>query len=247
MIDSITLNQAALTSMALEKENAIIVKNMPTQPEFETIQKLILLLKPIFEMTNLLGGQKYASISFLYPIVYSLIIHDLPSMKISDNDVKKLCNQFGEELQGRFNFVLSDKIFLAATFLDFRFKKFEFISTLSERKTKIIDAKNWIIEWYETNIQDPSNTQSNNETANPRRSDSNETNTACPRDLSILERLQDKQTTQQVISSFEAELQKYQSHRIIRDASDSETIAELGPLYFFKKHSLSYHRLSKVA
>nr|XP_025038056.1 zinc finger BED domain-containing protein 1-like [Pelodiscus sinensis] len=79
MIQSLLCNKAAVTSaLALQKHRL----SMPTDEEFEKLQKLETLLEPCRFVTELLGGELYVSCSVVLPA----FCHIVQVMAVSDDD-----------------------------------------------------------------------------------------------------------------------------------------------------------------
>ena len=73
MIDSILVNKDALISMSLERINEIIKQNIPNENEWLVLEELWELLEPLKELTTILSGSKYVTISLIYPAIYTLL------------------------------------------------------------------------------------------------------------------------------------------------------------------------------
>jgi hypothetical protein len=60
-------------------------------------------------------------------------------------------------LKKRFDYVYQDEIFLAAAFLDYQFKNFEFMSKVHPNNAKLVlkQIKKYIIEFYKRRIEKP--------------------------------------------------------------------------------------------
>ena len=107
------------------------------------------------------------TLSFLFPFVYALINDPHILVVNSSNEKFKLLKSILiNSIRSRFNYVLTNKLFLAATFLDFNFKKFEFVKSSEARSNYIENAKLFIINLYSSyfinnkeNIISPINTQ----------------------------------------------------------------------------------------
>jgi hypothetical protein len=61
-----------------------------------------------------------------------LFLVAIPAVEIKSKDVYILKECLLESLKKRFDYVYQDEIFLAAAFLDYQFKNFEFMSKRSE-------------------------------------------------------------------------------------------------------------------
>ena len=146
MLESICLNEKALRRLANEPENKKIADYCPTEAEVASIVDVCNILQPLKELTDLFSGSKYPTITVLYPTIYNLVNHELDEVEITDSSLALLRDDLIYSLSGRFNYVLTDDFFLAATMLDFRFRNFEFIHDEAVRVEKIAKAKSKLIE-----------------------------------------------------------------------------------------------------
>ncbi|XP_047135552.1 zinc finger BED domain-containing protein 4-like [Hydra vulgaris] len=71
MIESILTNKTALDMISIEFQN--IKDYLPTATEFKVLEDLCDLLHPIKELTKLFSGNKYVTVTFLFPTLYSLL------------------------------------------------------------------------------------------------------------------------------------------------------------------------------
>ena len=140
MLDSICVNKDALKSMSLLPNISKSIENfVPEDSEFKTIDELCDLLKPLKDLTVLLSGSDY-SINFLYPTIYNLTNNVFPETSFNCIEIMNIRDELIKNLSGRFKYLFESDIFLAATFLDFQFKKFEFIKNEESRKIAIDKA-----------------------------------------------------------------------------------------------------------
>ena len=133
MIDSIFINKGALISLSIDFINKTIKLFVPNNSEFDLIEDLCLILKPIKQLTVSLSGRDYITISILFPFIYNLVNFQLKNINLKIEDVRAVKDELIESLNKRFLYIFQTDIFLAFTFLDFRFKKFEFIKNQNER------------------------------------------------------------------------------------------------------------------
>lgn len=161
MLDSVLKNKDAIKLLALEPENKAIKDSVPTDVEFDMLNELCDLLFPLKNLTVMLSGQKYCTISFLFPTIYKLINYDLNEINLSYIQCIALRDELLERLNGRFAYVFNNDLFIACTFMDFRMKNFEFVNNLEERKELLQKAKTKVIEFY-TKLQHLNFSQSPN-------------------------------------------------------------------------------------
>ena len=141
--------------------------------------------------------------------------------------------------------MLNDNLFLAATALDFRFKKFEFIADRKVRSSKLAAAKKLLSQWNDKIA--PSSTASNNQ-SNTLRDSTNTRPQLVPSGSSLLRKLQDKSIASPCASSrFSVEFDQYMTQEFAETDENSLSIAKHGPLYFYQKHSAIFPQISRIA
>nr|XP_047144767.1 zinc finger BED domain-containing protein 4-like [Hydra vulgaris] len=152
MIESILTNKTALDMISIEFQN--IKDYLPTATEFKVLEDLCDLLHPIKELTKFFSGKKYVTVTFLFPTLYSLLNEILESQPIFTELVKTFQKELLRSLKGRFKYIFASDFFLAATFLDFKFRKFEFIKNDIYRYECISKAKMFIKTFYEMHLKE---------------------------------------------------------------------------------------------
>lgn len=152
MTESICNNQTALQTM--QYNAPAITEFVPSKEQFETLNDLTDLLYPLREFITILGAQHYPTLSYCLPLIHGLLTETIHNTQIKDKDVVALKQHLIPLLKWRFDYMIKDEIFVAATFLDFRFKKMEFLTTVTERKAKIKLAKNFLQNVYLSHILD---------------------------------------------------------------------------------------------
>ena len=158
MIDSILSNKDALMSMALNIENKTIKPFVPDENEFSVLDDLSNLLEPLKELTTSFSGKLYSTITCLYPCIYWMINGGLSDIKLVNECLVKLRLGLIDSIKKRFKYVFDNNLFIASTFMNYKFKKFEFVSDIDERANLISIAKHYIIDLHELKF--------NNDTAN---------------------------------------------------------------------------------
>jgi hypothetical protein len=108
MLDSIFINKDALQLMALENVNKCIQEYVRTigESNFDKIDELCKLLKPLNGSTEVLSGSKYRTISLLFPFVYSLIAVDLDLLVIVDSDIQVIRKELISSVRGRLLYII---------------------------------------------------------------------------------------------------------------------------------------------
>lgn len=152
MIESIILNEVVLKSMCLENENEIIVPNVPSEEEFKFLFEFYKLLKPMKELTVFLSGSKYVTTSILHPSIFNLINVTLDKFNFSNQNVSKIKDELKENLKKWFFYILNDSIndfFIMSTFLDYNYKRFEYVNNTSLEANLVRRAKATILGYYD--------------------------------------------------------------------------------------------------
>ena len=152
MIESILTNKTALGRISIEYQ--IIKDSLPSANEFKVLEDLCELLHPIKEQTKHFSGKKYVTVTFLFSTLYSLLNGILESQPIFTELVKTFQKELLRSLKGPFNYIFADDFFLTATFLDFKFRKFEFIESDIDRHECITKAKMFIKTFHEIHLKE---------------------------------------------------------------------------------------------
>jgi hypothetical protein len=138
---SIFVNRTALESLIsdrnLQKENKTVEtinKYFPTPGEFVILHDLLCLLKPLKELTVEFSAFKYSNCSILFPTIYCLI--NQYEFDLNTHEVLEAKDTLLSSLASRFNYILAGdqrNLFMAITFLDYRFKNFDFVTDVQVR------------------------------------------------------------------------------------------------------------------
>ena len=126
-------NEDALKNMEMNPSFSKSIQGyVPSNEEFFDLNSLCNLLQPLKELTSILSASKYCTISLLYPFIYTLI-HDNNIFSINPSDKKFhiLKQNLITSIKCRFNNLFTNNLFLAATFLDYKFKKLEFLKMIN--------------------------------------------------------------------------------------------------------------------
>jgi hypothetical protein len=82
----------------------------------------------------------------------------LSGIKLVNECLVKLRLGLIDSINKRFKYVFDNNLFIASTFMNYKFKKFEFVSNIDERANLISIAKHYIIDLHKLKF--------NNDTAN---------------------------------------------------------------------------------
>ena len=126
MIDSILVNRDALVSLSISEK--AVAKLILQHDDFNFLDELSNVLLPLYDLTCSLSGHYYSTSSLLYPSLYRLLNYDMNEMVLVFPEVDMLKNQLLRSIQTRFKLILENDLFLAATYLNFKCKRFESVS-----------------------------------------------------------------------------------------------------------------------
>jgi hypothetical protein len=157
MLDTISMNKTALNEL---RKISLLNKNIkdfvPNDDQYELIDEFCDLLEPIKNITDILSGSNYVTISLLYPLIRDLVDDVIPKKNFKYDKISKFKDMILGSLVGRFNYVLNEnennKLFIACAFLNPNFKNFDFLNDKSMIKSHLKIAKNYLIEFYDRNI-----------------------------------------------------------------------------------------------
>jgi hypothetical protein len=123
-------------------------KNLPNECEFNILNELCLLLQPLKETSIVFSGSMYNTVSLLYPSIHYLINTCFNEIELKNELIVSLRDTLIESLRKRFRFVFSTDLFAAASFLNYNYRKFEFIHDSRERRNVLDKAKQYIINYH---------------------------------------------------------------------------------------------------
>jgi hypothetical protein len=108
-------------------------------------EDLIELLDPFLELTNILSCASYGTCSVVLPGVQYIIdwLHNYESRNIN-HFMRELAVDMAKDLYDRSRPFFKNQLFIAASFLDPRYKKFKFIKSQFERDFLHSMAKQYI-------------------------------------------------------------------------------------------------------
>ena len=90
---------------------------------------------------ELSDGSNYVTASLLYLSIYCLVTYEIPKVILKDQHLKRLKQDILLSINVRFSFLLDsnklENLFMTISFLNPRFRKFNFISDEKERKNKL--------------------------------------------------------------------------------------------------------------
>ena len=153
MMERIIKQQQPICATLLEIKRGDL---MPSEVEFAAMESFIKILKPLVEITETMGGQKWVTISAVRPFLYKLL-HI--SFNTTSNDTpleKSIKESLKNNLSGRYSEKTMD-LLNKACFLDPRFRSLSFLTV--EEKEVVID--NVFDEMLVTNLTISGSTNEN--------------------------------------------------------------------------------------
>ena len=248
-------------------------KYLPSAFELEILGELCDLLQPLKELTYLFSGSSYVSMSFLFPALYSLINYNYTSMEFEFSQTEILKQELLRALNGRFNYLANNDVYVAATFLDFKFRKFLFVKEDDKREEYLDTAKTYLkklnnkIETMKSAAESTSsgaansipNSETNEITLGQRRPLVNTTNTITTNsrtnlyrkrkiNTGFLESICDNTTkVDEPLEPIEIEIQKYVENSFKLSDANEEELERRGAFLFFKIYGKTFPILTKLA
>ncbi|CAF1130762.1 unnamed protein product, partial [Brachionus calyciflorus] len=193
MIESVVLNKDAILSMSYESFNSVIKDKVPSHVEFTIIEEYCLLFEKIKDLTEILSGSNYTTISIVFPAIFTLVNYELDCLDLRTYEIKKLKTELVNSLKGRFSFVLNSDLYLAATFLNIKYKNLTFVKDLKLRESYLTRAKQFIIDIYNENF----NTRQSQISSSPLSNISNSTPISSESSSSNISSIGNRSSTQQ--------------------------------------------------
>ena len=144
MIDSLLVSKDALSTLSYS--DTTVKRLILIHDDFNLLDKLSNLLFPLYELTVSYSGQHYSTSSILYPRIYRLINYDLQETSLTTLEIRTFRDGLLDSLPTRFNMVLTSDVFLAATYLNYKCKTFEFIKDTSTRGLKLSQANRYLTD-----------------------------------------------------------------------------------------------------
>lgn len=116
-----------------------------TDLELVIIEDLIVLLDPFLEMTKLVSGSKYVTISVVLPAITTLLECLALFEPTKGNEfLRDVAVKMFDNLNDRTTKHFENRLMLAATFMDPRYRNFKFIKDQSDRDIAIFRAEAYI-------------------------------------------------------------------------------------------------------
>ena len=125
MLDRILKQQQPLCATLIEIHKSEL---MPTDSEISVMEAFLTVMKPIVEMTEVICGEKWVTLSIVKPLMYKLTAKHLVAKDSETVFIKTLKNAVLKDLQTRYTNLSVVDILDKACFLDPRFKSLSFYS-----------------------------------------------------------------------------------------------------------------------
>ena len=125
---------------------------MPNDNEISAMEAFLSVMKPIVEMTEVICGEKWVSLSAVKPLMYKLTAKHLIAKESESNFIKALKNSVFKDLQTRYTNPSVIDILDKACFLDPRFKSLSFYPKVArERVIKAVEEEIKLLTSHEGN------------------------------------------------------------------------------------------------
>jgi hypothetical protein len=242
MIASILDNKQVLQDMLEDNqpENELIRPNMLTGKEFDIIRDLFALLAPVREITAFLSEKKIVSCSIVYPAIFSLINYHLDMPELTTPLVSSLRKELKRSLNKQFSYLFDGShgsFFRKAAFLDFNYKKFEFVKDEALRAKLLEEVKKEIIDYYSRSDMEPS---ADSETISVK--------SEHRKNMVYLDMIVDKTTPiTPRIGKLKEELSSFISFDISLFWSNSALDSKYDSFIFYRKHASQFPMLASLA
>ena len=138
--------------MVIEREESLRKKyysELLEPKEIDIIEDLIVLLNPFKELTLLISASTYVTSSIILPAVSRLIqvLQSYESLHKNDS-IENLGLSMKVDLIDRTTKYFNNKLLLAATFMDPRYRSFQFIKDEQKRDKSLFEASAYIKNLY---------------------------------------------------------------------------------------------------
>ena len=133
MISRIMEQQQPICATLLEIQKTNL---MPSDQDFKTMEDFVAVMKPLVDITEAVGGDKWVTISTLRPILHKLLHTHFVPVANDSQLIKSMKRVLSDDLNERYK---EDTLPLLtkACFLDPRFKNLKFLSETSREEVKI--------------------------------------------------------------------------------------------------------------
>ena len=101
---------------------------MPSETKFQAMETFVEVMKPIAEITTVVGAEKWVTISAVRPLLYKLLHVHLTENHSDTRLMKMVKKAVLEKLQGYYTNPVTAKLLNKACFLDPRFRTLPFLS-----------------------------------------------------------------------------------------------------------------------
>ena len=136
MVECILQQQQPLCATLLEIHKTDL---MPTDSEFKTLEEFVTTMRPLVDITEAIGAEKWVTVSTLQPILIKLLQTHLVSDMTDSSLVKAMKTAILDDLKDRYTGDILD-ILTKAALLDPCFKNLKFLPE-SDRKSAVDSLK----------------------------------------------------------------------------------------------------------
>lgn len=228
MVQRVLEQQQPLCATLLELKKGDL---MPSDSKFDTMEKYVIVMKPLVEITEAIGTEQWVTISTLRPLLHKLLHIHLVVNSADSKTESALKNTIRSDLQNRY--VDDSLAFLTkAAFLDPRFRMLGFLD-LSERE----DVISQVQEEATTLAESVSEFDDMPQTSSGTQQTKGEHKL-----MKLLGDVVQGNTEDQHLT-----ITPFQKARVEVNRYNGETATELNPLCWWKENSHRYPILSRLA
>ena len=124
--------QAAVCAVVIEFEH---VDHLPSGDNFKIVENVIEVLKPFKDITETVSGEEYTTVSLVKPLLHHLLTQSLVIQKEDPVCIPRMKTAMKENLKSRYNIPKVNRLLQVVCFLDPRFKRLPFLSSLEQTET----------------------------------------------------------------------------------------------------------------
>ena len=230
MVRRVLEQQQPLCATLLELKKGDL---MPSDSEFSIMEKYVVVMKPLVEITEVIGAEQWVTISALRPLLHKLLHIHLIAKSTDSKMESALKNTIRSDLQNRY--VDDALVFLTkVAFLDPRFKMLGFLNS-SEREDVISQVKEEAIALAESVMEqdDSDNAQTSSGTQQTKG------------EHKLMKLLGD--VVQGSTEDQQLTITPFQKASIEINRYNGEVVTELNPLCWWKENLHKYPLLSRLA
>jgi len=131
MLATLLRQQQAICAVLLDSEKHSDKDLMPASQEFTVAEELLAILKPFNDTTEVVGGERYPTLSIVLPILCKLLHVTLKATNDDTHLAKEIKRVIRADLELRYQDKETETLLRIATYLDPRFKSLSFLDEVA--------------------------------------------------------------------------------------------------------------------